>query len=150
VSGDKLSVATVTNIAKSKNAAADAEGLAQVYSTYVAITRDNAGKISSCFFDASQSNVNFDMSGKITTDLSVAPQTKDELKEAYGLSEASSIGKDWYQQAASFAEYVTGKTVAEVQDIAVTDDGHAAGSDLTASVTIHVTDFIDLIVKAAA
>jgi hypothetical protein len=148
--GDKVGVAAITNIAKSKNASADAEGLAQVYSTYTAITQDAAGKITSCIIDGSQSNVNFDRSGVITTDLAAAPQTKNELKEAYGMKAASGIGKEWYEQAAAFAAYVTGKTIAEVQDIAVTEEGYAASSDLTSSVTIHVTDFIQLIVKAAA
>lgn len=149
-SGDTLGIATVTNIAKSTNATADAEGLAQVYSTYTAVTKDAAGKITSCIIDASQSNVNFDTTGKITTDLTVAPQTKDELKEGYGMKSASSIGKEWYEQAAAFAAYVTGKTVAEVQGIAVTEDGHAADADLIASVTVHVTDFINLVAKAAS
>jgi hypothetical protein len=147
--GDTVKIATVTNISKSTNATADAEGLAQVYSTYVALTQDASGVITSCIFDASQSNVNFDTSGVITTDLSVAPQTKDELKEAYGMKQASTIGKEWYEEAAAFAAYVTGMTVDEVKGIAVTDDGHAASSDLTASVTIHVVDFIGLIEKAA-
>lgn len=149
-SDDTLGIATVTNIAKSTNATADAEGLAQVYSTYTAVTKDAAGKITSCIIDASQSNVNFDTTGKITTDLTIAPQTKDELKEGYGMKSASSIGKEWYEQAAAFAAYVTGKTVAEVQGIAVTEDGHAADADLIASVTVHVTDFINLVAKAAS
>lgn len=147
--GDKLSVATVTNIEKSKDATASAAGLAQIYSTYVAMTQNKSGKITSVVFDASQSNVNFDQKGKITTDLSVAPQTKNELKEAYGMAKASSIGKEWYQQAASFADYVKGKTVAQVKGIAVDETGKPTASDLTSSVTIHVTDFINLIEKAA-
>ncbi len=150
MAGDKVKIATVTNIAKSANATADAEGLAQVYSTYVAITQDASGVITSCVFDASQSNVNFDTSGMITTDLSVPPMTKDELGPEYGLGAVSSIGKEWNEQAAAFAAYVTGKTVDEVKGIAVTEDGHAESADLTASVTIHIVDFIDLIEKAAA
>lgn len=147
--GDKLSIATVTNIAKSTNASATAPGLAQIYSTYVAMTQDKSGKITSAIFDASQSNVNFDQNGKITTDLSVAPQTKNELKDAYGMRKASPIGKEWFEQASAFADYVKGKTVAQVKGIALDETGKPTGSDLTSSVTIHVTDFITLIEKAA-
>jgi hypothetical protein len=146
---DKLSVGTATNIAKSKNAAADAEGLAQIYSTYTAITTSADGVITSCIIDASQSNVNFDTAGKITTDLTVAPQTKNELGDAYGMKKASSIGKEWYEQAAAFAAYVTGKTTSAVAGIAVSE-GYAGDTDLKASVTVHITDFLAILAKAAA
>jgi hypothetical protein len=45
---------------------------------------------------------------------------------------------------------VTGKTNAEVQGIALDEEGRPAESDLTASVTIHITDFLTIIEKAAA
>jgi len=147
--GDTLKLATVTNINKSKNATADAEGVAQIYSTYVALTQDSAGKITSCIFDASISNVNFTSQGVITTDLSVAPSTKNELKENYGMGKVSSIGKEWYQQAAAFAAYVTGKTAEEAKGIAISEQGVPTVADLTSSVTIHVNDLLDLIEKAA-
>lgn len=145
---DKLGIGTTTNIAKSKNAGDD-PGLAQVYSTYTALTKDAAGKITSCIIDASQANINFDKTGKITTDITAAVQTKDELGDAYGMKKASSIAKEWNEQAAAFAAYVTGKTVSEVQSIAVTE-GKPSGADLTSSVTIHITDFQAIIAKAAA
>lgn len=146
---DKLGLAIVTNIAKSKDATADAAGLAQAYSYYTATTTDASGKITSCIIDASQGNVNFDTTGTITTDLTVAPQTKQELKEGYGMKKASGIGKEWYEQANAFAAYVTGKTVADVKGIAMTD-GVPSAADLTSSVTVHATDFVTAIDKAVA
>ncbi|MEG1417985.1 MAG: hypothetical protein RSC55_05080, partial [Oscillospiraceae bacterium] len=71
-----------------------------------------------------------------------------ELGTAYGLSKASSIGKDWNEQAASFAAYATGKTLDEVKGIAL-KEGVPADADLMSSVTIHVADFITLIEKAS-
>jgi hypothetical protein len=147
-STDTISVGTVTNIAKSKDVS-DKDGLIQFYSTYTAITTNASGVITSCIIDASQSNVNFDATGKITTDLTVAPQTKNELGDAYGMKKASTIGKEWNEQAAAFAAYVTGKTAAEVAGIAVSE-GYAADADLKASVTVHITDFLAIIAKAAA
>ncbi len=148
--GEKLSVAAITSIDNSKNATADAAGLAQIYSNYVALTKDSTGKVTSCILDASQSNVNFDATGKITSDLTVAPKTKNELKEAYNMKSASSIGKEWYEQAAAFAAYATGKTIADIKGIAVNESGVPTSSDLKSSVTIHVTDFIKLIEKAVS
>lgn len=149
MASDVLGIGTTTNIAHSTNATADAAGLAQIYSTYTAVTKDASGKITSCIINASQANVNFDTTGKITTDLTVPVITKNEIGDAYGMKKASAIGKEWYEQAAAFAAYVTGKTVAEVQGIAV-DKGVPTGSDLTSSVTIHITDFQAIVAKAAA
>ncbi|HWP79792.1 MAG TPA: hypothetical protein VN446_04040 [Candidatus Acidoferrum sp.] len=147
---DKLSLAVVTNMGKSANAG-EKDGLAQAYSTYIAVTTDADGKITSCAIDASQSNVNFDATGKITTDLAAAVlRTKNELGEEYGMKGASGIGKEWNEQAAAFALYVTGKTAAEVEGIAIDEEGHATGSDLTASVTIGIDDFKAALAKALA
>ena len=146
---DKLGLGISTNIAKSKDATAEAAGLAQVYSTYTALTTDADGKITSMLLDSSQGNVNFDAAGVITTDLAVAPQTKQELKDAYGMKKASGIGKEWFEQANAFAAYVTGKTLADVKGIALTD-GAPSDADLSSSVTVHVTDYIAVIEKAVA
>jgi len=147
--GDKLGLGVVTSIKKSKDAAADAEGQVQFYSFYGAVTTDEDGKITSCVIDSSQSNVKFDATGKITSDLNAAYMTKNELKEDYGMKAASGIGKEWYEQAAAFAEYVVGKTVDEVNGVAVDESGHPAEADLTASVTISIADMQAVIAKAA-
>ena len=107
--GDRLGLGIETNMSKSTDAG-DEDGLAQAYSMYTAATFGPDGRITSCILDGSQSNVNFDKAGKITTDLTVAPQTKNELKEAYGMKKASGIGLEWYQQAENYAQYALGKT----------------------------------------
>lgn len=148
-SADKLSIGVVTNMNKSTSAGEN-DGLAEAYSTYVAVTTDAGGKITSCIIDASQGDVNFDTNGKIKTDLSAPVSTKNELGDAYGMKSASKIGKEWYEQAAAFAEYVTGKTATEVEGIAVDTENHATGTDLKASVTISIGDFKAALAKAAA
>ena len=148
-SSDELGLGIVTNMSHSVNAG-EKPGLAEGYSTYIAITKDSKGKITSCLIDASQGKVNFNTSGKITTDLKVRVKTKNELGEAYGMKKASKIGKEWNEQAAAFAKYVTGKTLDQVANIAVNKEGHATGSDILASVTIGISDFQAAIAKAAA
>jgi hypothetical protein len=54
---------------------------------------------------------------------------------------------EWYQQAANFAAYVTGKTAAQVAGIAVTE-GKPSDADLSTSVTIAIGGFQALIAKA--
>lgn len=145
---DKVGIATTTDIAKSKDASAEGDGLAQAYSNYAVVTM-NGDKITSCIIDASQGNVNFSTVGGVTSDLAAAVQTKQELGDAYGMKGSSAIGKEWYEQANAFAEYVTGKTVAEAKGIALTDEGVAADADLAASVSVHVGPFIANVEKAA-
>lgn len=146
--GDKLGIGTVTNMSKSKDAGAE-DGLAQVDSIYAAASFGTDGRVTSCILDGSQSSVRFDKTGKITTGLDIAPQTKNELKEAYGMKQASGIGLEWYQQAENYARYALGKTADELSGIAVNDSGSPQDAELAASVTISVGDFNLALGKAA-
>lgn len=147
-STDQLGFSVTTDISNSTDATNDTEGLAQAYSFYSAVTTDANGKITSCTIDASQGSVNFDATGAITSDLAVAPQTKQELGDSYGMKAKSNIGKEWYEQANSFASYVTGKTIDEVKGIAISEEGYAT-EDLASSVTVHIGPFITIVEKAA-
>ena len=146
--GDVLKLVAVNEISGSKAASSEGEGLAQLYTTASALTMKGE-IITSCAIDAVQAKVNFDTTGTITSDVAAAVQTKNELGENYGMKKASSIGAEWDAQAASFASYITGKTVADVAGIAVTETTAPADADLAASVTIKIGGFQDLIAKAA-
>lgn len=146
---DKLGLGILTTIAKSKDATADAEGQTQAYSTYTVSTFDADGKITSSIIDASQATVKFDATGKISTDLTAPVKTKVELGDEYGMKKASKIGKEWFEQAAAFAEFVTGKTVEEVKGLADAE-GTVTDADLVSSVSVGVEGFQQVIEKAAA
>lgn len=147
---DTLGLGIVTTIAKSKDAAADAEGQTQAYSTYTATTFGKDGKITSNIIDSSQATVKFDATGKISTDLTAPVKTKVELGDAYGMKKASQIGKEWFEQAAAFSAFVTGKTADEVAGIAMDAEGNATDADLVSSVTVGIEGFLEIIAKAAA
>ncbi len=146
--GDKVGLGISTKLDKSKDAG-ESDGLAQAYATFVATTVDGSGKITSAILDSMQGNVNFDAKGNVTTDLAVAPQTKNELGAAYGMKVASKIGKEWDEQAAAFSQYVVGKTAADVTGIAVDDAGKATDADLVSSVTVGIGEFKEIVEKAA-
>lgn len=146
--GDKLGLGVSTDVSKSTDAG-EKDGLAQAYSTYTVSTFDSTGKVTSSIIDASQSDVNFSKTGKITSDLKVEIKSKDELGNEYGMKKASSIGKEWNEQAEAFAKYCTGKTVDEIKGIAVNEEGVPSGDELKSSVTIHVGDFQKIIEKAS-
>lgn len=149
-SEDKLGLGVNTTIDKSTDATAEAEGVAEAYSFYEAVTVAADGKITSSVVDATIGDVNFDTKGAITSDLAAEIQTKQELKEEYGMKKASAIGKEWNEQADAFSAYVTGKTLDEVKGIAVSDDGYASDADLISSVTVHIGPFIVVTEKAVA
>ena len=146
--GDRLQLVAVNEISGSTAATAEAEGLAQLYTTASALTF-NGDTITSCAIDAVQAKVNFDATGTVTTDLTAPVLTKNELGENYGMVAYGGAIAEWDAQAAAFASYITGKTAADVAGIAVNEKTAPTDADLTASVTIKIGGFQDLIAKAA-
>lgn len=145
--GDTLKLATVTAVDSSKNADAENAGNAQLDATVTALTM-NGDIITSCTIDAVQAKVAFDAAGAITSDVSAPVATKNELGENYGMVAWGNAIAEWDQQAASFASYVTGKSLDEVNGIAVDESTHPLDADLASSVTIAIGDFQSLIAKA--
>jgi len=114
----------------------------------VVLTRKE-GVITSCYIDSVQAKIAFDATGAITTDLTAAVQTKNQLGEGYGMVAWGGAIAEWNEQAAAFAAYVTGKTAEEVAGIAITETTKPAdGTDLASSVTISIGGFQALIAKA--
>ena len=146
IDGDELKLVTLNSIASSASATEEKDGTAQLDANIAAVTVKE-GVITSCIIDAVQAKIGFDAAGAITTDLTAAVQTKNELGEGYGMKAWGGAIAEWNEQAASFAAYVTGKTADEVAGIAVSE-GKPADADLAASVTIAIGDFQGLIAKA--
>ena len=145
--GDELRLAIIPGIKNSTSATEEKEGTAQLDLDITALTV-NAGVITSCYIDSLQAKVSFDTTGTITTDVTVAPQTKNELGDGYNMKLYGGAVAEWYEQAASFAAYVTGKTADEVAGIAVDEGTKPTEADLVSSVTIAVGGFQALIAKA--
>ena len=147
-SGDELVLTTINSLGSSANASAEGDGTAQLDVNVAAVSTKD-GVITSCVFDAVQAKVTFDVTGTITADLTAPIQTKNELGENYGMVAWGGAIAEWNEQAASFAEYITGKTAADVAGIAVAE-GKPTDADLTSSVTIKIGGFQGLIAKALA
>ena len=141
--GDVLKLAQYSTASNSKNATESADGQTQVY-THVGMFTLNGDVITSAYIDAVQASVKFNAQGQITSDLTAAVLTKNELKEGYGMKNISPIGKEWYEQAAGFCAFITGKTLNEAIAIAV----NPGETDVVASCTIGTNGFLQLIVKA--
>jgi len=144
--GEELRIAVTSSVGSSKSATAEKNGTAQLDCTVTAVTVKD-GVITSCALDAVQAKVNFDAAGKITSDLTAEIKTKNQLGKDYGMVAWGGAKYEWNEQAAAFAQYVTGKTADQVAGIAV-NEGKPADADLAASVTISIGDFQELIAKA--
>ena len=146
--GDELVLATMPSVGSSTAADAENAGNAQLDADIAVLTRKD-GVITSCYIDSVQAKIAFDTTGTVTTDLSAPVKTKNELGADYGMVAWAGAIAEWNEQAASFAQYITGKTAADVAGIAITDTTKPAdGSDLASSVTIAIGGFQALIAKA--
>ncbi len=145
----KVRIGAVTEDASSKDAGEDADGLAAMYTSIAAVVEQD-GKAVACCIDVIEPKISFAKDGKIGE--VKFDGSKRELKEDYGMKDASGIGKELYEQARAFADYVVGKTSKEVAGIETTknDSGHmvAKDADLYAGCTVSIDQWIAAAAKA--
>ena len=70
-----------TSVSDSRSATAEENGEGKYDVTMVSILIDDNGVIHDCIIDGISASVTFDAAGSITSDLTAAPQTKNELGE---------------------------------------------------------------------
>lgn len=144
-----IGLACETEDSSSKDATADAAGLAAMYTTFGA-TAVAGDKVVAALVDTIQPKIAFDQAGAIG-DVTFGG-TKRELKENYGMKGVSGIGKEWFEQAAFFTDFVAGKTVAEIGAIELVEsNAHmvATDKDILAGCTMDIEGYISVITKAA-
>lgn len=133
----------------SVSTASSKAGQAQVDATVATVVLDAEGKIVAADLDVAQNKL-------VITDGAVDPatfdaRTKKEKKEDYGMKGVSPIGKEWYEQADAFCQFVIGKTGAEVAALEtkeLNDHNVAVDETLYAGCTMDITAFIDAFSKA--
>ena len=113
--------------------------------TAAGVLLDPEGRILCCVIDAAENTVSLRADG--TLEVPVPEATRWEMREAYGLKNASGIGREWYEQCQAFCDYVQGMTAEELAGVE-TDDGYAADLDLASGCTIQVTPFLRAVEKA--
>ena len=113
--------------------------------TFVAVNVDDNGVITACAIDSLGADVPVaDVAGT-----SGDVKTKQELGYDYNMITYGGAKFEWFEQAAGFAAYITGKTPAEVSGIAIDETTKSTDADLTATCTIAIGGFQALIAKAA-
>ena len=141
-------VGSVTSVSVTP-ATADAAGKVSIYVYTCAVTLDDAGKIIGVDFDAVQPAATFDNTGA-AGEFNAAPQSKNEIKEGYGMKGVSPIGLEWYEQMDKLEDWCIGKTVEEVLATPLTEGGNPTDVDLVAGCTVHINDQLVSLQKAAA
>ena len=142
--GDTLSLAIVSeNAHGNKDATAEEDGKLEIDSTFVVVTKDADGKVTSAVCDMVQAAFTVAADGTLTAPEAVL--TKLEKGDDYGMRKASSIGKEWYEQSEGFCAYLVGKDAGEIA--AIPTDGSDA--DLAASCTVGIDSMLNAAIKAA-
>ena len=145
----KLGMGINVSLDSSADAADDKDAVAQADATVATVVLDAEGKIVAADLDCAQTKVSVKADGTLTVD-GVDVRTKKEKKEDYNMKDTSAKmgniegGAEWYEQAAAFCAFITGKTLNEAIAIAA----NPAETDVIASCTIGVEDFLKLIVKS--
>ena len=140
---------TVTEYKLGMGAVAGGHTAAQTNLTVATVVVDENGKIVACRIDVAQNKYAFNEDEEEIV-FSVL-ETKMELQDRYNMRPASPIGKEWFEQAKAFEEFVVGKTAAEVEALTVVQNGtHWVSNDpvLSAGCTMDIVDFKAAVVKA--
>ncbi len=134
----KIGVGIYTNYETIKSADGDALGKAQILTTAAAVLINAEGIIVDCVFDSVDVSGTFDAEGKANKLSDI--KTKRELGTSYGMSAASSVGKEWFEQADIFAGLVKGKTIEGAREL-VAEDNTASDAVISAGCTMAVAPF---------
>lgn len=127
---------TVTNASDAEN------GKAEYDVTFVAVLVDEEGVIADCIIDSLGASVTFDAAGAVTSDVTAALETKNELGDDYGMVAWGGAIAEWYEQADALAQYCVGKTMDEVLN------GYSGDADLATSATIYLGGYVQAIAVA--
>ncbi len=125
-------------------ATAEKAGSVEVTTYVCAVTLDEEGKITGVSFDCVEPKAAFDATGAVSGEVVANPQSKNELKENYGMKAISPIGKEFYEQMDALAAWCIGKTVEEVLSLSAED------ADLKAGCTVYIGNEMIALQKAAA
>ena len=142
----KAGVGINTTVSKRMDATADSEGEVEITTTMMAASFDPEGKVVSATLDIAQQGVKFDNTGKFTSEPILL--TKAERGDDYGLVAFAGSEHEMYEQFAALEDWMVGKTVEEIVGMELTAKGSPAAEDLSASVTVSVSSYLEALQKA--
>lgn len=109
-----------------------------------AVTMSGTDRITACLTDTAQAKLTVENS--LFSHAAGKMDTKRGKGDAYGMKAASSIKKEWYEQADAFDAYAVGKTAAELLKLSVGNDGK---TDAISGCTMAIGGMLKNTAKAA-
>ena len=143
----RTGLAIVTGLGTVDATAAE-EGNAEFDITLAAILVDENDIILDCSIDSIGHKFTFDTTGAITSDITAEVLTKNELGDSYGMVAWGGAVAEWYAQIDAFEEYCIGKSIFDLQNGALTEEGYATDADLATSATINLFNYVDALAAA--
>ena len=143
----ELSLGITVKAKDSYGASEDGDGKVTFSANAAAVMMGKDGKIADCRVDAIETGFTVTAEG-VPSGAEGETKSKKALGDSYGMKSASGIGKEWYEQAKCFEEYVKNKTPFEVSTIAADEESYPVDADLSAVCTMKIGDFKDAFAKA--
>ena len=145
--GDVLLGISVNCVLSSTSSAAEGDEDGEAVFTCVAAATacGTDGRVYSAYIDEIESRIAFDTDGNSLENPEYIPVSKQTQRKDYGMANASSIGREWYEQANALADYCKGKTGKEIKN-SVGEDGKIP--DLASSCTVYSKNYTDAVVSA--
>lgn len=109
-----------------------------------AVTLGGDDRITACLTDTAQAKLTVENS--LFSHAAGKMDTKRGMGDSYGMKQASSIKKEWFEQADAFDAYAVGKTAAQLSKLSVGDDGK---TDAISGCTMAISGMLGNAVKAA-
>lgn len=109
-----------------------------------AVALSEGDRITGCMTDSLQAKLT--VTDGIFTVVSGAIETKRQMGDGYQMKLASSIKREWYEQADAFDTYTRGKTANDLAGLALDGEGK---TDAIAGCTVTVSGMLQNVVKAA-
>ncbi len=144
----KLGLGVNSALDSSSKDADDGEGSLKIESDIAAAVTDKSGKILALSLDVIVPEIKFDKNGAVLN-AADAVVSKKAAGDNYGMKQYSPIGKEWYEQAVAFEDYVVGLDATGVNSIQTGTDGKTTDNILKAGCTVAVTGYMKAAEKAA-
>lgn len=106
--------------------------------TAAALLCDKGGRIKECLIDCAENCMNIS-NGTISTENTYT--TNREAKNSPKMKQFSAVGKEWYEQADRFSEYIVGMSLDDIERL-------GEDAELSAGCTVSVTDMQKAVIKA--
>ncbi|PKK39629.1 hypothetical protein ABB02_00968 [Clostridiaceae bacterium JG1575] len=141
---DKVGLGIDISVKKSAPAKDGKGPSAQIDNTLVAVAL-KGDVIEGARLDVVQAKVDYQVDGSLKTNVADAVKSKRDYGDAYNMKKASSIGKEWYQQADAIDRWAKGKTLPQFETL---PEKVKTEADLLSSVTISVNDYMKVYAQA--